>query len=249
MRLPRASEQLEGAEYVPVAISSVVLFLLSPILSIVGIALFPENRVEAKIIGHASAYLLTGCYAGICILRKDNRLVIPSCWVYAVSLSAPLLLHYIASAVLGQSDRIMISRFDSDSKAAIYAVAYSVSMAFTIITTSACQAIVPKLYDCLKTNELYRINKTVNVLLAIAVISLSLLMLMGPEILFFLVPPIYYESIWLIPPIMASLFFVFLYQLFANIEFFYKKIRFIIVASVVAALVNILLNYIYIPMY
>jgi len=44
-------------------------------------------------------------------------------------------------------------------------------------------------------------------------------------------------------------FFTFLYQLFANIEFYFKKTYYIIGASITAAIVNIFLNYAFIPIY
>ncbi len=46
-----------------------------------------------------------------------------------------------------------------------------------------------------------------------------------------------------------SVFFMFLYPLFANIEFYYEKTKFVMVASCSGALLNILLNYIFIGLY
>ena len=42
---------------------------------------------------------------------------------------------------------------------------------------------------------------------------------------------------------------MFLYPLFANIEFYYEKTKFVMVASCSGALLNILLNYIFIGLY
>ena len=236
-------------EYRSVVISTLVLFGLSPVLSIIGIEMFPNNRVEAKIIGNSFAYLFVATYAATSILRKNSKLISNRYWLYALVLSAPLLIHYLSTAILGQSDRIMIGKLDSDSKAAIYAVAYSVSMAFSIVTTSASQAIVPRLYSCIKVNELSKMKNTVYVILGIVAVSISILMLIGPEIVKLLAPSEYYDASWIIPPVMASMFFTFLFQLFANLEFYYKKVLYIVFASLVAAITNIILNYVFIPIY
>lgn len=236
-------------DYVPVVIVTVVLFGLSPIFSIIGIYQFPDYHVEAKLIGHALAYALVGVYCIIYLIKRGQCFVSKRYWSYALSFSAPLVVHYLASIVLGQADRIMISKFIGDSYAAIYAVAYSVSMILTIMTTSANQAFVPWLFVCVKTNSLERTKNTVYTLLAVTAMGLFYVMLLGPEIIKLLATPDYYQAKWAIPPIMGSLFFTFVYQVFANIEFYYKKTIYIISASIVAATVNMVLNYLFIPQY
>ena len=44
----------------------------------------------------------------------------------------------------------------------------------------------------------------------------------------------------------ASVYFIFLYSLFANIEFYFEQTRFVMVASCGGAVANLLLNYIFI---
>ena len=236
-------------DYIPVVIATVVLFGLSPILSIIGIYQFPEHHVEAKLIGHASAYALVGVYCILYLIKRGRCFISKRYWFYAISFSAPLVVHYLASIVLGQADRIMISKYVGDSFAAIYAVAYSVSMILTIMTTSANQAFVPWLFECIKKDSLITTKNAVNSMLIITVVSLFYVMLFGPEIIMILATQDYYQAKWAIPPIMGSLFFTFVYQLFANIEFYFKKTIYIITASIVAAIVNIILNFIFIRSY
>lgn len=235
--------------YKPVTVVTLILFAASPLLSIVGILYFPDYRVDAKILGHVIAYLIVGLYV-IYFLYKDGKILYRwRYWKYAISYGAPLIIHYLASVVLGQSDRIMISRLDSDVSAALYAVAYSVSMALTILTTSANQALVPWLYRNIKNGDISRTTSAIYGLLLSTTALLLLFMLLGPELMAIVAPSDYFEARLLIPPIMASLFFTFLYQVFANIEFYYKKSQFIVTASVVASIVNVGLNYIMIPLF
>ena len=53
----------------------------------------------------------------------------------------------------------------------------------------------------------------------------------------------------MIPPIVLGLYFCFLSSLFGNIEFFYKKNIFVTIATSSAAILNIVLNAIFIPIY
>jgi O-antigen/teichoic acid export membrane protein len=236
-------------EYVSVVITTIVLFGLSPVLSILGIELFPCYRVEAKVIGNAMAFFISGCYAAFVLFHRSRHFFTIRHWVYAIGLSSPLLIHYLSAAVLGQSDRILIGKFTGESNVAIYAVAYSVGMMFSIVTTSACQAIVPRLFECIKTNELKKMNGPITIMFCIVVVSLSLLMLIGPEIIMVLAPSEYHEASNVIPPIMAGLFFTFIYQVFSNVEFYYKKISYIVLASVLTTTINFGLNYVFIPLY
>ena len=72
------------------------------------------------------------------------------------------------------------------------------------------------------------------------------MVLVAPEIIWVLGGDRYTEGAWIIAPIAASIFFRFLYSLYANIEFYYEENYFIMFASVICALLNIVLNYIFI---
>ena len=124
-------------------------------------------------------------------------------------------------------------------------MAYSVGMMFSIVTTSACQAIVPRLFECIKTNELKKMNGPITEIIGTIIFHY----LIGPEIIMVLAPSEYHEASNVIPPIMAGLFFTFIYQVFSNVEFYYKKISYIVLASVLTTTINFGLNYVFIPLY
>ena len=72
---------------------------------------------------------------------------------------------------------------------------------------------------------------------------------MAPEILTVLAPESYRSAVWVIPPVTASVYFTFLYNLFATFEYFYHKTNYVMYASVIGAVVNVLLNAVFIPKY
>lgn len=76
-----------------------------------------------------------------------------------------------------------------------------------------------------------------------------LFVLFAPEIIYIVGSQKYMEAIYVIPPVAASVFFTFLYNLFSSVEYYYEKTKEIMVASLTAALSNIILNYIFIKLF
>jgi len=56
----------------------------------------------------------------------------------------------------------------------------------------------------------------------------------------------YFDSLEVVPVIVGGIFFQAHYSLFANVLYYYRKPKYVMYASVVAATLNIILNYIFI---
>lgn len=76
-----------------------------------------------------------------------------------------------------------------------------------------------------------------------------LLILLAPEIVRVFAPSEYYDAIWVMPPVAMSVFFMYIYDLFAKFAFYYEETGYIMLASVVGAALNVLLNWIFISKY
>ena len=77
--------------------------------------------------------------------------------------------------------------------------------------------------------------------------ALSLIpILLGPEVVAIMAPGEYQKAIWVIPPVASSVYFMYLYNIYGNIEFYYEKKSLVAIGSMVMALANIILNYIFI---
>ncbi|MDS9385551.1 polysaccharide biosynthesis C-terminal domain-containing protein, partial [Streptococcus pneumoniae] len=68
---------------------------------------------------------------------------------------------------------------------------------------------------------------------------------LGPEIIQLFAPKQYYEAIRIIPPVALSVYFMFLYPIFGNIEFYFEANHFVMWASIGGAIMNIFLNFIF----
>ena len=72
------------------------------------------------------------------------------------------------------------------------------------------------------------------------------LMCVSPELIKLFLKSEYYPAIYLISPICIGIFFQIMYIFFYDIEYFYKKNFQIALYSVIVAIINIVLNFIFI---
>ena len=73
------------------------------------------------------------------------------------------------------------------------------------------------------------------------------LIIVSPEILKILASKSYWEGIKLIPIIIVANFLFFAYNIYSNLEHYYKKSNQITALTILAAVLNLVLNYIFIP--
>lgn len=71
--------------------------------------------------------------------------------------------------------------------------------------------------------------------------------LFAPEIMRILGPEEYYGGIYVIPSVVAGVFFTAVFTLYMRIELYLKKTSTIMVATVLSAVANLALNYVFIP--
>lgn len=234
-------------KYIKPLILTIITFILNPIIGIIGINLFPNNKAVSKVIFCGLPTLLVNTIMLVSILKKGKCFFNKTFWKYALSFNIPLIPHYLSNVILAQSDRIMIQKMISDSAAGIYGVSYNLSMVVQGVFTGINAAWIPFTYKRLKSNNYNKIGKYSNVLLLFITFISLVLILCAPEIIKILAPIEYYSAIWVIPPIVLGLYFSFLSSLFANVEFYYKKNIFVTIATTCAAILNIILNFIFIP--
>lgn len=164
-------------------------------------------------------------------------------WKYCLAFQLPLVAHSLSYLVLGQADRVMISWYCGDEKAAIYSVAYSLSSAIIIVQTSINQVFQPWRYKKLDTKDYKSIRKVTNEILVLTAGTILIFIVIAPEFMKLLFNKSYYEAVWTIPAISGSVFFMMLYTIFTDIESYYYKTNYIMIASLICAITNIVLNY------
>ena len=235
-------------KYVALFIYTLIVSVLSPGISLLAVV-FSDEKGIAKIMAVALVNICAGLFFYIFNIIKGRKLFIEEYWSFAFKFNLPLIPHYLSMVVLAQSDKIMIEKMFSEREVAIYSVAYSFSLIMNIITTSINSSYVPWTYRKLLVNDIKPLKRTTTMLL-IGVGLISLLpVILAPEVMWIMAPDEYAEGVWIIPPISTSVFFTFMYSLFANVEFYFEKTKFVMVASTLCAVANVVLNAIFMPIF
>lgn len=222
--------------------------IANPILGLFAVSL-TTDKATARI---ASVVIVEVVFCGTIMIKQfhDGKCFIDKkYWKYALGLAIPLLSHYLSSMVLNQGDRIMIDKMVGTSEVAFYSVAYNIGMLVQIFTNAISNSFTPWVYQKIKAGDYKGISKTVNMLLLLVAGIAFALMLCSPELVVMFGTEEYASAAYVIPPVAASVFFIFLYNLLAIPQFYFEKTQFLLISSISAAVVNLGLNYIFIKLF
>lgn len=235
-------------KYKSMVIVTLLVSVATPIFSLI-LLFFTSLRANAVIWGYLVIHSIVGVIFYIYNFAKGRVFFVKKYWVDALKFNIPLIPHYLSLIVLGQADRIMISKYCGADKTAIYNLAYQVSMLMSIFIVAINNSLVPWTYEKLKVKEYESIKKVCNKLCIIVAIMTVGAILVSPELIKILGTDEYLDAIWVIPAVSISVYFTFCYGLFSNVEFYFSATKYVMIASTVGALLNIFLNAIFIPMY
>ncbi|WP_125140864.1 lipopolysaccharide biosynthesis protein [Clostridium transplantifaecale] len=243
-----ASEQRAELKYLKLVTITLIASVFAPISGIV-LVMTLKDKATARIMSLAITGIVV--YTGLFIkqIRRRKKLYSKKYWSHALAFNIPLIPHYLSQTVLNSADRIMIERMVNAETAGIYSLAYSISLIMTLFNTALMQTISPWLYRKIRDNEIEDIsNIAYPALIFIGTVNL-ILIAFAPEVVAMFAPKSYLDAIWVIPPIALSVYFMFAYDLFAKFEFYYEKTKLIAIATVMGAILNIILNYFFIGKY
>ena len=235
-------------KYRSLVIISLAMSIISIVISIVAI-LSTRYKLEAKVYSDVFVKAVIGISLATLLIVKGRKIFSAKYWRYALVFNIPLIPHFLSTMILNQSDRIMIKNMVNPSSAAMYGIAYTIGTVVLLVINAINNSFTPYTYEALKEKKYLGIKKNANILITIVAAMVSVSMIFAPEIIYVFAGKKYYDAIGVIPPVAVSVFLIFVYSLFSNIEYYYKKTKYIALASVICAIVNIILNYILIPLF
>lgn len=184
--------------------------------------------------------MFVNCRKRFCFFHKEY-------WKRSLRFNVPLLPYYLSTVLLNSSDRIIIQNLVGKAQAGIYGVAYSASMVMSLFNSSINSSLQPWIFAKMKEKQYKEIPGVINSLLVLVAGLNLMLIAFAPEAIAILAPPQYREAIWVVPPLAASVFVMFFYQHFVNVEFYFEDSKIIAVASIGSAVLNVVLNFLLIP--
>ena len=238
-----AEQRVNNKYRLLVAVTLIVLFA-QPALGVVLVILSePQNKATARILALLIVNIAAYTWCFFIQMKRGRKFFSKRYWSYALKFNLPLIPHYLSQSVLYGCDRIMISRYISDDATGIYSLAYSVAVIMTMFNTTLSQVMAPWIYRKIKDRKVGDLAHVVYTAILIVAAANLVLIMLAPEAIAIFAPPKYADAKWVVPPVALSVFFMYMYDTFAAFQFYFEKSWFIMGASVMGAVLNIVLNY------
>ena len=143
----------------------------------------------------------------------------------------------------------MIRAMVSDAAAGIYSLAGNIKLVLVIITDSVATAWTTWFYGQMDKGDTAAIRKRSVQLMGLFFIFTTGLMALAPELVLILGGAEYDMGKYVAIPLVIDAFIIFLYNIIVPSEYYAKKTVYIMAGTMVSAVVNVILNYIFIGRY
>ncbi|MCK4358963.1 MAG: oligosaccharide flippase family protein [Candidatus Cloacimonetes bacterium] len=223
--------------------------ILGLILAIIITVLLKENRYYGIIIAQIIVVSIFFVYSLVSILKISKINFTFSYVKYSLLFGIPVVFHLLSQYVLNSFDLVIINQLVGTKETGLYSFAYKVGMLQNIISMGMLRAWSPIFYEKLNSNQYNDINNLAKKYAKIVYLVALTLILFSREFVIILADKKYYASLNIVPIVVISYVFFFLYTMYVNYAFYYKKTYLIAVFTIIAGSINIGLNYLLIPKY
>lgn len=211
-------------------------------LSIIAV-LNSNHKIEARVLSDVFVKLLFAGTLFAIILIKGKKFFNKEYWKYALKFNLPLIPHYLSNYILNQSDRLMIGKMVGKTQAAYYSVSNTISNVMVLLVSAINNSLTPYIYKTINDNCPEKIKNKINPIVILIALATIVIMAFAPEVVYVFAGSEYMDAIYVIPPITASVYFIFIYSMFSTIEYYYEKTGLIAIATTGSAILNLGLNY------
>lgn len=163
--------------------------------------------------------------------------------------SLPIVPHGLSQVILSQFDKIMITNMVSLAATGIYSFSYNIYTILAVTFSSLDNVWSPWFYEKMRQRNYKNIRYISNIYMILMLFLTVELILVSPELIRILGQKNYWPAEFSAIPVVAGGYFAFLYTIPCEVEYYHEKTKWIAVATSVAAVVNIILNYIFIKEY
>lgn len=231
-----------------------LFFSVSTTISMIALSLslvlwLDDDKYMGRIIGALAVGVAGIIYVYRSLFFNLKTKIRRADWNFALPLSLPLIIHLASNVVIGQSDRLVINKYLGYEPAAIYSVAYTIGTLGLMIAEATNNVWSPWYLDKTKSGLTVEISNVAKFyIIGISYVFTGIL-LIAPEVLAFMAPEIYFSGLTSLLVVTCSVFFQFLYRFPLAYEQFSRKMKWVSVATITSAFVNLGLNYIFVPIW
>jgi O-antigen/teichoic acid export membrane protein len=219
------------------------------ILSIIWVVFLPATGAMGRIYGYVIATLFFLIYALYKLIKLSNFQIQYDYIKYSALFALPLVPHSLSKFILATFDRVMINKITGVSDVGLYTLAYQIGSLIAIVISAVSSSLVPFFYEKMNDKDYGAIKEIADKYSSyICFFALNLIIYSG-ELLAIVADEAYAQSAEVIPIVTMSYVMIFFYSFYANYSFYYKRTIAISLSTLLAGVINILLNSIFIPRY
>ena len=204
---------------------------------------FSKEREYGRIIGATTPMIILAIYVFVFEGRKTNFGFDKLMAKYALVFGLPMIFHFLSQSIQSQVDRIMITKMIGSSPTGIYSFAYSVAMILQVIYYSIDNVWSIWFFEQMDKKNYSAIRPTLKKYIFLITVLAALMLVGSKEFIMIMSSKDYWVGCNLFIPVLLGIFMLFLYTIPAGVEYYFKKTKYIAVMTVVAAIVNITLNF------
>ena len=227
--------------------------ILAQVVSVLAVLFFKSNTNlnlgQVRLFSAAFVNVSVAFILYIYIIRKGKTFVDFNIWKSTLLFALPLIPHYFGFALLTGTDKVMIGYMIGDDESGIYSLAAVISTVGVLLWQALCVSVTPSIYKKLGERSFVMIDRLTKPLLELVALFCVGIAFFAPEIIMVMGTKDYSAAAYVIPAAAAGTFLHVMYDLFSNVAFFNKKPIYIMSATLVAAMTNVILNYICIKRY
>lgn len=241
-----SSKYMMQFQYEKRALYMILPNALCAVVSVIVLMIMQNNRYVGRIVSYVIVYAV---FILITLLSTKGKKINVKYWSYAIKYSVPLVFHGLSLVVLSSADRIMITSLVNASESGIYSLVHNLGLVATAITTSLEGIWIPWFVKKLKESKIDEINQKAVYFIENMTVVVIGVMLISPEILKLMSAEEYWSGIPMVIPIAIASYIMFLYDLAVNVEYQYGATKQIAFNTCIAAVINLIFNYYFIPIF
>ena len=223
--------------------------VLAQAVSVAAVMAAREDLAQVRLWSAGLVNMAVGLVLFGYILKQGRTFVDLPLWKKTFLVALPLIPHYLGGELLSSMDKIMIDALVGKAEAGIYSLAAILSAIGILLWRALTVMFNPFVNAKLGTREFGRIRETVKPLMLVVGVMCVIAALAAPEIIRVLGTEEYLAGVYVVPPVAAGIFIHAMYDTFAAVSFFHKKSTRIMTATLTAAAVNLVCNYVFIKQF
>ena len=235
-------------DYRTLVLTTLISTAGSAVLGVIAVAFFSPTA-ESRVISSTFVTAVIGVVLYVTVFKNGKIFFDKKVWLFSLGFCIPLMPHYLSEFVLQSSDKIMINYLCGTSDVALYSIAYSAGSLINLITGAINSTFAPYQYQKIKAGEYELLAKRANQVLLFVGVMLAGIMLFSREIVLVFGGVKYIESVDVIIPICIGVYFNYMFQLFARVQEYYERKLTVVIPSILCAILNLILNYIFIKLW